>query len=480
MNKPSSNSLSSLRIALLLIPLVFAISCNSQVPEENSLSSQVDALFEYWDKPDSPGVSIAVVKDGEVVYSRGYGMANLEYDIPNSPSTIFHIASVSKQFTDFAVLLLAEEGKVSLEDDIRKYIPEVPDFGKTITLRHLATHTSGMRDQWNLLALGGWRLDDVITKEHIMKLVERQKALNFEPGAEYLYCNTGYTLLAEVVSRISGQSFAEFTKQRIFEPLGMTNTLFYDDHEKVVKNRAYSYYLDGNTYKKSVLNYANVGATSLFTTVEDLAKWAINFEQPQVGNPETMKQMHTRGILNNGDTIVYALGQGITEYKGLRRISHSGGDANFRTYLARFPDQGYSFIVFSNGANISPGLIGMSIADIYLKDLFTAEEQSNTNSSPEAPEEQQPMQGTLSDYTGSFYSDELATTYTFKVKDDQLVAEHIRHPDIAFQHNSGNSFTSNSWFFREAVFTRNARGQITGFLVNSGRVRNIEFTKTGR
>jgi len=170
-----------------------------------------------------------------MLYKKGYGIANLEYGIPISPSTVFHIASVSKQFTVFAILLLEKEGKLSIDDDIRKYIPEVPDFGKKITLRHLASHTSGLRDQWDLLVMAGWRIDDVITKAHIMKMVSRQKALNFNPGEEYLYCNTGFTLLAEVVSRISGRTFAEFTKSNIFEPLLMSSTLFYDDHEKIVK-----------------------------------------------------------------------------------------------------------------------------------------------------------------------------------------------------------------------------------------------------
>ena len=178
-------------------------------------------------------------------------MANLEYDIPITPSTIFHMASVSKQFTAFAIASLAQQGKISLSDDIRKHLPEVPDFGKTITINHLIHHTSGLRDQWNLLMIAGWRLDDVITKDHILKMVSRQKELNFDPGAEYMYSNTGYTLMAEIVARVSKKTFAEWTKENIFVPLEMSNTLFYDDHEKIVRNRAYSYDIgDNNGYKK--------------------------------------------------------------------------------------------------------------------------------------------------------------------------------------------------------------------------------------
>ncbi len=339
---------------------------------------KVDQLMVRWDRSDSPGASIAIVKEGKVLYQKGYGMANLEYDIANQPQTIFHIASVSKQFTTFAIAMLADQGKLSLDDDIRKYLPEVPDFGQPITIRHLAHHTSGMRDQWNLLSMAGWRFDDVITKEHVLKLVADQKELNFQPGEEYLYCNTGFTLMAEIVARISGKTFAEWTDEHIFQPLEMSNTLFYDDHEKIVRNRAYSYSEGADGYKKSVLSYANAGATSLFTTVEDLSKWATNFETLELGNQRIMDQMHTRGILNNGDTISYALGQVIGTYKGLRTVSHGGADAGYRTYLVRFPDQKTSISVFSNLANFSPGQIAYDIADIYLAGNIVEEEKEET------------------------------------------------------------------------------------------------------
>jgi len=222
-----------------------------------SLDGRVDQLFSSLNLQGSPGVAVGVVKNGELILKKGYGSANLEYDIPNTPSTVFHMASVSKQFTAFSIALLDEQGKLSVSDDVRKYIPEIPDFGRTITLEHLIHHTSGLRDQWNLLAMAGWRLDDVITREQILKLVARQKELNFDPGDEFLYCNTGYTLLAEIVARVSEMSFAEWTAKHIFEPLGMVQTLFYDDHEKIVINRAYSYKQASGGYKKSVLNYAN-------------------------------------------------------------------------------------------------------------------------------------------------------------------------------------------------------------------------------
>jgi CubicO group peptidase (beta-lactamase class C family) len=342
-------------------------------PKAKTPNEQIDEIFANWDTKTTPGAAVAVVKDNKIIFKKGYGLANLEYDIPVSPSTVFHIASVSKQFTVFAALLLEKQGKLSLDDDIRKYIPEMPDFGKIIILRHLASHTSGLRDQWNLLVMAGWRMDDVITKEHILKIVSKQKELNYNPGEEYVYCNTGFTLLAETVARVSGMSFAEFTQKNIFEPLKMKSTLFYDDHEKIVKNRAYSYNQDSTGYKKSVLSYANAGATSLFTTVEDLSLWAMNFSALKVGDTSIISKMNTPAILNNGKTFGGALGQFVGTYKGLNEISHGGADAGYRTFLTRFPDEKLSVIVFSNDGAFNSGSIAHKVADIFLKDKIKEE-----------------------------------------------------------------------------------------------------------
>jgi CubicO group peptidase (beta-lactamase class C family) len=340
---------------------------------QDALVSKVDKLFADVDKPESPGAAIAVIKNGAVVYKRGYGIANLEYSVPITPSTVFHVASVSKQFTAFAVTLLANQGKLSLDDDIRKYLPEVPDFGKKITIRHLIHHTSGLRDQWELLAMGGWRLDDVITKEHILKMVRNQKELNFEPGQEHLYSNTGYTLLAVIVERVSGQSFPEFTAANIFKPLGMTNTHFHDDHQMIVKNRAYSYSPSTPGFRLAALNYANVGATSLFTTVEDLAKWVVNFEDKKIGGAPVIDQMQQKGILNNGTQLDYAFGLSIGPYRGLSTVGHSGGDAGYRSFVFWFPEQRFGVVVLSNLGSFNPNRVARQIADIYLADKLSPE-----------------------------------------------------------------------------------------------------------
>lgn len=335
----------------------------------DSLAARVDALFAPWNRAGSPGAAVAVVRDGELLYARGYGLANLEYEIPITPATIFHVASVSKHFTTFAVHLLAQEGRLSLDDDIRRYVPEVPDFGRTITLRQLIHHTSGLRDQWELLAMAGWRLDDVITREHILKLVENQRELNFEPGAEHLYSNTGYTLLAEVVARVSGQSFREFTAQRIFRPLGMHATHFHDDHQMIVPNRAYSYApAPGGGWRAMPLNYATVGATSLFTTVEDLAKWDRNFYTGQVGGHALLERMHARGVLNDGREIPYAHALVWGEYRGLPTVGHGGADAGYRTAFLRFPEQRLTVVVLSNLSSFNAMQLAQQVAEVYLAD----------------------------------------------------------------------------------------------------------------
>ena len=290
-------------------------------PIAETPEARINQLFIPWNQKNSPGASVAVMKNGEVLFSQGYGEAQLEYGIPIEPKTIFHIASVSKQFTAFSMAKLADEGLLSLDDPVQKHLPELYDFGKSITIKHLVHHTSGLRDQWNLLAMAGWRLDDVITRDQIMRLLSRQKDLNFDPSAEYVYCNSGYTLMAEIVERVTGNTFAEWTEENIFEPLGMTNTLFYDDHEKIVPNRAYSYGEASGGFEKRVLSYANAGATSLFTTPEDLLKWANNFKHIKVGNQQIMEQMHERGILTSGDTISYAFGQVISTWNGLKTVS---------------------------------------------------------------------------------------------------------------------------------------------------------------
>ncbi|MFO0981952.1 MAG: serine hydrolase domain-containing protein [Planctomycetota bacterium] len=333
---------------------------------------QIDRLFARFQKPDSPGCALAVVRDGQVVYENGYGMANLDDAAPITPSTVFHIASVSKQFTSFAIALLAAEGKLSLDDDVRRYVPEVPDFGARITLRHLLNHTSGLRDQWSLLVLAGWRMEDVITEADVLDLVHHQRELNFPPGERFLYSNTGYTLLAMVVQRVSGRSLRTFAEAEMFEPLMMTSTHFHDDHRMIVKQRARSYAPKGDhAFEEVVLSYATVGATSLFTTVGDLALWQQNFAEHTVGSAALMAAMLEPGKLNDGTTLSYAAGLELGSYRGLKTIGHGGGDAGFRAYLVRFPDQDFAIALLGNAGHLDAQGLAYRVADLYLADAFT-------------------------------------------------------------------------------------------------------------
>ena len=343
--------------------------------DDNSPEAKVDAVFENWNKPNTPGAAVAVVKNGEVILEKGYGMANLEYDVPITPSTIFQIASVSKQFTVFAILLLEKEGKLNLDDDIRKHLPEVPDFGEKISLRHLASHTSGLRDQWALLEMAGWQIADVITQEDILELVRKQENLNFAPGEEFMYSNTGFTLLAEVVEKVSGKSFAEFSEERIFEPLRMQSTLVYDDYRKVVKNRAYSYYNGKTGYRKGVLNVEAVGQGNIFSSASDMAKWVINLQDPKVGVTSMINRMNELQVLNNGEIFEGALGQFVKEYRGLKEIEHAGRTVGFNSHVSRFPEQDFAVSILSNSAELEADEMVHKIADIYLEGRFKEKQE---------------------------------------------------------------------------------------------------------
>jgi CubicO group peptidase (beta-lactamase class C family) len=349
--------------------------------------AQVDKVFEKWNKPNSPGCSLGVYKDGRMLYKHGYGMADLNESVPITPATVFHVASMSKQFAAASMVLLAQQGKLSLDDDVRKYIPELPDFGQRITIRHLIHHTSGLRDQWALLGLAGWRYSqDLITDDDVMSVITRQKDLNFKPGDKHVYCNTGYTLLGLIVKRVTGLSLREFTTKNIFEPLGMTHTHFRDDHAEIIPHNAIGYVQEAGgrdagpgkdpgkenakPFRISITNFDTTGATSLHTTVEDLLLWDENFYHPRVGGPAFLQQMLERGKLNNGETLDYAFGLVHGKYKGLTTIDHGGADAGYRSDLTRFPDQHFSATVLCNSGETNPTSLVRQVADVLLaKDL---------------------------------------------------------------------------------------------------------------
>jgi CubicO group peptidase (beta-lactamase class C family) len=333
-----------------------------------SVADQVDKVFAAWNRKDSPGCSVGVAQGGVPVLLRGYGMANLEYDVPITADTIFEAGSVSKQFTAGAVHLLALDGRLSLDDPASRYLPELPEAAKGIRLRHLLTHTSGLRSQWPLLTLAGRPPGEAVHSiPEILSLVSRQHRLNFEPGDDFLYNNTAFTLLSVVVSRVSGQSFQQFCDARLFKPIGMTSTRWRDDYTQVVRNRATAYRQDGDGRFHTAMSFTNVvGNGGLLTTVKDLLAWNQNLDTGEVGGRQWVEALHTRGRLNDGFVTDYAQGLYVRSFRGVREVSHSGSTAGYRAFLARYPEQRLSVAVLCNLAGTRPDRLGREVAGLYL------------------------------------------------------------------------------------------------------------------
>lgn len=348
-------------------------------PPGHDIREKTDAVFTEWMRPGSPGGVVGIVKQGEPVLTRAYGLASIEYGVLNSIDTRFNVASVSKQFTAFSMVLLEQQGKLSIDDDVRKYIPELPDFGTTITIRHLLNHTSGLRNFQSLLELAGWRDGDAMTGDDLLEYVILQRELNFPPGSEYLYCNTGYNLMAEIVERVSGQSFLEWTKTNIFEPLGMTNSGFQDDVEEIQKNTATSYEGSYDSFRTPKKFWTYVGNGNLYTTVGDLARWLDNFRTGRLGGKEAIERMTERGVLTSGDTISYALGVVVSDYRGVPRIQHTGSIGGYRACLSYFPQQETGIIVLSNFSSADPAGKAMKVGEDYFGDIFPEEKPADVN-----------------------------------------------------------------------------------------------------
>ncbi|HVM48740.1 MAG TPA: serine hydrolase domain-containing protein [Candidatus Acidoferrum sp.] len=549
-------------LALLILPLS-ARAANA------GIAQRLDELLNGTCKAGAPGFSVAVIQHGKPVYEKGFGLANLEYDIPVRPQTIYHVASVSKQFTAMALVLLEQDGKLSLEDDVHKYLPELPDYGHPVTIRQLLQHTSGIRDQWQTLALAGWRLDDVITQDQILRVLFRQKELNFVPGTRHLYSNGGYTLAAEIVTRVAGKPFPDFCRERIFNPLGMAHTHFHIDHRRIVHDRAYSYSKSEHGYEAEPLNYANVGATSLFTTAPDLTRWLDNFRDFKVGGRRALDRLQEQAVLADGTKIGYALGVEIGKHGGSRTVSHAGGDAGYRSFVVWFPDQELGVAVLSGLASFDCSGTAFKAAETVLGTHPAAEANKAPAPAAAGPKPKYvklesrmlkqfagaykldaglianflekdgvlvaevPGQGTvqlhplatnrffvempegelefsaqsdggmrlkfahvngrkvtgeriakgpwapkdLEDFQGVYWSGELETQYTIKLKEGKLTAEHIRHGTIDLVPLMPDRFAAQAWFMAEVKFQRDSSGKVTGMTLGGGRITGILFKR---
>ncbi|MQY61489.1 serine hydrolase [bacterium] len=464
--------------------LVFGVTTQTAVAYQaythNALTGKVDELFKQWDKGDSPGAAVGIFKDGRIIYARGYGIANLEYALPWTPQTPSRIGSISKQFIAMCIAILAEQGKISLDDNIRKYIPDWPEYDGPVQLSHLVHHTSGVREYLTLVSLMGKPEGSgyIYTPKELVRTLSRQKEINFKPGDEYSYSNSGYFLLSEIVSRVSGLETSAFAKKYIFDPLGMNNTHFHDDPNMIVKNRAYGYSPkkeDG--YRLDILRLKVIGDLGVFTTIKDFLKWDQNFYENKLGDgtQNLINMMLTCGKLNNGEEIPYAFGLNISRYGGLKIVSHGGSAVGYQAQYMQFPDQRFSVVILSNLSNFSTGRIARKIADLYLADQFT---ESPTPRQRQRPQEERPKpvkltSSQLQTYAGNYYSDELDITYILDVESNNLVLK-LRETSSILTAYSTDNF---GWGRRRLEFKRDGEKRIIGFILQAGRVKNLKFQK---
>ena len=464
-----------------LIALTLSACAPAAPPPGGPTNEDVDAIFADL-QGDRPGAAVGVILDGEVVHRAGYGIADLDHGVPITPGTVFDIASISKQFGAMAALLLEAEGNLDLDEDVHAYVPELPDFGAVITPRHLIHHTSGIRDWPHTMALGGVEFTDVISFEKILRMLHKQQAINFPPGSEYAYSNTGYNLLARIIEVQSGMTFREYTHSRIFEPLGMTRTHFSDDYLEVVPGRAESYAPSEaeGTPEDTFWNLPNqltaLASSSLNTTIDDFIRWMRNYENGQVGGEDILRTMVRPGVLTNGDTLVYAHGLTVNDYRGLPTLGHGGSWVGFRTNFVRFPEQNLSIAVFCNVSDCDPAGRARRIAELYIGDLLEpAPEPPEPEPQPEAPSLSAAQ---LQEYTGSYRSPEVDSSYDLAVDSEgRLVASHWRNASTVLSPTGTDTFEGDQWFLSGVRFVRDTAGEITGFTVTADRVRDLIFER---
>jgi uncharacterized protein len=450
-----------LRIAAILV--LFAGAAHAE--------PRINQIFSAYGK-DTPGCALAVVQDGGIVYSKGYGMANLEHGVPITPRTVFDIGSMSKQITAASIFLLAQDGKLSLDDDVRNYVWEA-NQGTPMTLRHLVHHTSGIRDYIALIELGGVNFEDVTTEDDALAAIARQKALDFQPGDEFSYSNSGYFLLSLVVERASGKTLRDFAQERIFTPLGMTSTQFLESHTQVIPGRAAAYMpKPGGGFNVLQSGWEVIGDGGIQSTVEDLAKWDRNFYEPKVGGPALVEQLQAVGTLNDGGSTGYAGGLYVGEHRGLRRVAHGGNWGGYAAQMIRFPEERLSVIALCNQENANPTRMGMQVAEHYLAGRLQPEPPAIVKEKPSA-EVFNPTD--LPPYVGSYFSEELDATYTLAIEEGRLVSRTGRqnHP-APLEPVSADAFRKPDGALLR--FSRSG-GKVNGFSIAAGRARNLGFSR---
>jgi CubicO group peptidase (beta-lactamase class C family) len=455
------------------VTLGAAPSSSLQVP-----TSAVDAIFKPWDTGVSPGCALGVFRDGAIAYAHGYGMASLEHDAPITPKTVFYAGSVSKQFTAMAAALAMQQGKLAYDDSIRKYLPELPPYADAVRVRHLLHHTSGLRDYNTLLSIAGRRDEDAWDNRVVLQMTARQTQLNFPPGDEYLYSNTGYTLLATIVERATGTKFAAFADASIFRPLAMDVTHYHVDATRLVPGRALAYEgSDGRWTLDTPIN-ERAGAGGVYTNIPDLQKWDENFYTARVGGPAVLTEVQTQGKLNDGTTLAYAWGLEIGTYRGLPIVEHGGALGGYRAHILRFPAQHTSVALLCNLGAIAPAGLARGVADLVRADRLAAPvpvpSPARAPSNPGRPAGAAPTD--LRAYAGTYYSGEVDATFTVAVRDRDLLLtrETDAEPALLVPTGTADQFRVRGLTLR---FTRDVSTKVTALTVDAGRVRGVRFAR---
>ena len=454
-----------------LLAMVFALPMIACAQGDFDTAA-IDNVFADFNS-ETPGCALGVVQSGQLVYGRGYGMANLEHDIPINTTSVFRIGSVSKQFAAAVAALAAMEGYLDLEDPLQKWIPELPDYGEPLTLRHTLNHTSGLRDYITLMSLKGLRGDDFYTVAELIEVQALQEELNFPSGSEYLYSNSGYVLATEAVARAVGKPFKDYAEEVLFRPLQMSHSHFHDDHNHIVPLRADGYSPRGDGFRTNMTTLDMIGDGGVYTSIDDMVHWVTALEQDGIRSGLT-PILETRGVLNSGEEISYALGQSHGEHRGLATIGHGGSWVGFRADVLRFPSQSTSIITLCNRADASPSGRAIQVADIVLAEHLAPVSEEPSLEAEDRRERTEPSEiGDPSPYLGTYYSPELDVNYEFTNTDGSLVVHMGSNAESELQRISGDTLAAGSRTFR---FSRE-RGGVTGFELDAGRVVHLRFRR---
>ncbi|CAN5761825.1 hypothetical protein BH23GEM3_BH23GEM3_00650 [soil metagenome] len=455
------------------------------VPPLDARQQAVSGLFAAFESPGSPGCAVSVTRGGATLFSAGYGLADVEHGIDITPRTAFYAASVSKQFAAASIGLLVLRGQLSLDADVRDLVPEVPDYGTPITVRHLLHHTSGLRDYLSLQPIAGWPEDMLLTEGDFLALVGRQKGLNFVPGTRYLYSNTGYVLLSLIVRKISGLSLREFAAKELFTPLGMTSTVFRDDHTTPVPRRATAYEprADGGV-RTRIPGFDVVGDGGLFTTVEDLAKWNPVALEVALDAPGLSAFMVTPGRLASGDTLDYAMGLSFDTYRGLPIVRHGGRYGGYRAEFTVVPSADVTIAILCNIRTAEPYVLMNRIIDVYLGDGLAAPTPATAAAPPPVPSRPagSDFLTEFGDLPGAYFSEELDVRWTVQPGTTSGITLQRRNlPPVALAplDTEGTRFMVIGSRV-EVRFERDASGQVTGFILDVGDITGIQFARLSR